>query len=110
MSYYAGYLEYYYQSNGGSEDFSLSQQYDENTTYADHVQEQVEDTLVSLVVAAQKAKEEKVKLSEDAQTSLDNLEKNADSNTLLYYATDLDGLKFTYTDHSYSDALQTGAL
>lgn len=107
MSYYAGYLEYYYQSNGGSEDFSLSQQYDENTTYADHVQEQVEDTLVSLVVAAQKAKEEKVKLSEDAQTSLDNLEKNADSNTLLYYATDLDGLKFTYTDHSYSDALQT---
>lgn len=106
MSYYAGYLEYYYQSSGG-EDFSLSDQYDEDTTYADYVQEQTETTLISSVVATQKAQAEKVELSEDAQTSLDNMEKNADPNTLLYYATDLDGLKFTFTNYSYSDALQT---
>lgn len=106
MSYYAGYLEYYYQSSGG-EDFSLSDQYDEDTTYADYVQEQTETTLISSVVATQKAQEEKVELSEDDQTSLDNMEKNADPNTLLYYATDLDGLKFTFTNYSYSDALQT---
>ena len=106
LSYYAGYLEYYYQSSGG-EDFSLSDQYDEDTTYADYVQEQTENTLISSVVATQKAQEEKVELSEDDQTSLDNMEKNADPNTLLYYATDLDGLKFTFTNYSYSDALQT---
>lgn len=106
MSYYAGYLEYYYQSSGG-EDFSLSDQYDEDTTYADYVQEQTETTLISSVVATQKAQAEKVELSEDAQTSLDNMEKNADPNTLLYYATDLDGLTFTFTNYSYSDALQT---
>lgn len=106
LSYYASYLEYYYQSSGG-EDFSLSDQYDEDTTYADYVQEQTENTLISSVVATQKAQEEKVELSEDAQTSLDNMEENADPNTLLYYATDLDGLKFTFTNYSYSDALQT---
>lgn len=106
MSYYAGYLEYYYQSSGG-EDFSLSDQYDEDTTYADYVQEQTETTLISSVVATQKAQEEKVELSEDDQTSLANMEKNADPNTLLYYATDLDGLEFTFTNYSYSDALQT---
>lgn len=106
MSYYAGYLEYYYQSSGG-EDFSLSDQYDEDTTYADYVQEQTETTLISSVVATQKAQEEKVELSEDDQTSLANMEENADPNTLLYYATDLDGLKFTFTNYSYSDALQT---
>ncbi len=106
LSYYASYLEYYYQSSGG-EDFSLSDQYDEDTTYADYVQEQTETTLISSVVATQKAQEEKVELSEDDQTSLDNMEKNADPNTLLYYATDLDGLKFTFTNYSYSDALQT---
>ena len=59
------------------------------------------------MVATQKAQEEKVELSEDDQTSLANMEKNADPNTLLYYATDLDGLKFTFTNYSYSDALQT---
>ncbi|MDY4953314.1 MAG: peptidylprolyl isomerase [Candidatus Onthomonas sp.] len=106
LSYYASYLEYYYQSSGG-EDFSLSDQYDEDTTYADYVQEQTENTLISSVVATQKAQEEKVELSEDAQTNLDNMEENADPNTLLYYATDLDGLKFTFTNYSYSDALQT---
>lgn len=106
LSYYAGYLEYYYQSSGG-EDFSLSDQYDEDTTYADYVQEQTETTLISSVVATQKAQEEKVELSEDDQTSLANMEKNADPNTLLYYATDLDGLEFTFTNYSYSDALQT---
>lgn len=107
MSYYASYLEYYYKNSGGDGDFSLSDQYDEDTTYADYVQEQTENTLISSVVATQKAKEEQVKLSKDAQTSLDNMEKNADPNTLLYYATDLDGLKFTYTNYSYSEALQT---
>ncbi len=106
LSYYASYLKYYYQSSGG-EDFSLSDQYDEDTTYADYVQEQTENTLISSVVATQKAQEEKVELSEDAQTSLDNMEESADPNTLLYYATDLDGLKFTFTNYSYSDALQT---
>ena len=106
MAYYASYLEYYYQSSGG-EDFSLSDQYDEDTTYADYVREQTENTLISSVVATQEAEKEKVALSEDAQASLDSVKENADPNTLLYYATDLDGLTFTYNNYSYSDALQT---
>lgn len=107
MSYYASYLEYNYQSTTGNSDFSLSQQYDKNTTYAEYIQEQTEQTLVSAVITTQKATELDVALSDDAQAALDNLEKNADENTLLYYATDLEGMKRNFTDYYYSDALQT---
>ena len=107
MAYYASYLEYYYQNqNGSDEGFSLSEQYDEDTTYAEYVQEQTEQTLISSVVATQKAQEMKLKLSDTAQSTLDSMEDTS-PNTLLYYAPDLDGLKFTFTNYSYSDAFRT---
>lgn len=108
MAYYAGYLEYYYQSQGGSgASFSLSQQYDDKTTYGEYVQQQTEKSLISSVVTAQKAKKDKVALSDEAQSALDQLPQSTDSNTLLYYATDLDGMEFNYTNYYYSQALQS---
>ena len=107
MSYYATYLEYYYQNqNASGEEFSLSKQYDENTNYGDYVKEQTENTLSASVIATQKAKELKLELGDEAQASLDTLSENTSPNTLLYYATDLDGMLFNYTNYTYSDALQ----
>lgn len=105
MSYYSSYLKYYYESSGGEEDFSLDMAYGD-TTYGEYVQKETESTIINSVIAAQQAQERGIQLSDEALSSLDDLNKNTDPNTLLYYATDLDGQKFVYTNYNYTDALE----
>lgn len=107
MAYYANTLKTYYQNQNGSDSqFSLSEKYEGNTTYGDYVKQQAEATLTNDVIATQQAKAKKLSLSNDTKTALSKLSKTAGPNTLLYYATNLDGMKFNYTNYGYSSALQ----
>ena len=106
MSYYASYLKYYYESSGGEEDFNLDMPYGD-TTYGKYVQEETQNTIVSSVIAAQQAQERGITLSDEAVQTLDNLSENMDPNNMMYYATDLEGQKFVYTNYNYTDALKT---
>lgn len=108
MAYYASTLKTYYQDQKGSDSqFSLSDKYQGNTTYADYVKQQTEATLTNYIVAAQQAKAQKLSLSKAAKTALSKFAQTADPNTLLYYATNLAGMKFNYTNDGYSSALQS---
>lgn len=106
MSYYASYLKYYYESSGGEEDSNLDMPYGD-TTYGKYVQEETQNTIVSSVIAAQQAQERGITLSDEAVQTLDNLSESMDPNNMMYYATDLEGQKFVYTNYNYTDALKT---
>ena len=105
LSYYASYLKYYYESSGGEDAFSLDKPYGD-TTYGAYVQKETEQTIVDEVIAAQQAQERNIKLSDEAMKTLEDFNDTSDPNTMLYYATDVEGQRFVFTNYNYTDALK----
>lgn len=105
LTYLAGYLSYYYQPEDDSDTFSLDKEYN-GKTYADYLMEQTQESIVSTALSIQKGQEEKLTLTEDTQNQLDTLDQEMDANTLLYYTTTPNGMKFLYTGSDYNTQLR----
>lgn len=104
-AYYAGYMAYYYQGTDETDTFSLDKEYN-GTTYQEYLLDNTRSSMIASAIAAQKGQAQKLKISTDAQKTIDNLADSVDENTRLYYATTLKGMEFIYTNSDYNDQLK----